>query len=308
MNFKKNITGNKSKIAQCSFCHKAKNVKFIFADRKFNFFFCFTCHMGFTYPYPKPKELEKYYHENYWVTPGLLGFFRKYVFDFFQTRRKRWVMHYLSKGKILDVGAGEAKFAKSLGNRYQVTSLDIPSSKIINKNILKVNFLKWQTSNRFNAIVFWESLEHTSKPEQYLQKAYKLLKKDGFMFIEYPRFDSFESRFFNKYWFHLDPPRHYSYITEKGLELLVSRTGLLRVFHGSVAAFEYAIWGFIGSTLNIINLRITDILKQNRSLILLFLLIPFFIMVVFIEIFFAIIGQSPIGLMIAKKESKNLAP
>lgn len=261
--------------------------------------------MGFIFPYPKPKELEKYYHENYWVTPGLLGFFRKFIFDIFQTRRKEWIMQYLPKGKILDIGAGEGKFAKSLDNKFQVTSLDVPSSKISNKNVLKINFLNWQTDNKFDAIVFWESLEHTPKPEQYLQRAYKLLRNEGFIFIEYPRFDSFESKLFNQHWFHLDPPRHHSYITRKGLEMVVSRSGFRVVSHKSIPAFEYAIWGFIGSTLNMINLKITDILKQNRSLILLFLLLPFFIVVVFIEIFFVIIGQSPIGLMIAKRNLKS---
>lgn len=296
------LSKNMTFTAKCPFCHKEKNVKFIFADSNFRFFFCSTCHMGFVYPYPKPKELERYYHENYWVTPGLLGFFRKFIFDIFQKRRKKWILQYLLKGKILDVGSGEGKFARSLDNRFQVISLDIPSSKISNKNVLKVDFLTWQTSTRFDAIVFWESLEHTSKPEQYLKKAFKLLKKRGLIFIEYPRFDSIEPKLFHQYWFHLDPPRHHSYITRKGLEMIVSRTGFRIVSHKSISAFEYAIWGFIGSTLNMINLKITDILKQNRSLILLFLLLPFFIVVVFIEIFFAIIGQSPIGLMVAKKK------
>lgn len=257
--------------------------------------------MGFIYPYPKPKELERYYHENYWVTPGLLGFFRKFIFDIFQIRRKRWVMQYLPKGKILDVGAGEGKFAKSLNNKFQVTSLDVPSSKISNMNVLKVNLLNWRTNNRFDAIVFWESLEHTSEPEQYLKKAFSLLRKGGLVFIEYPGFDSIESKLFNKHWFHLDPPRHHSYFTKRGLEIIISRAGLVKVSHKSIPAFEYAVWGFIGSTLNVINLRITDILKQNRSLILLFFLLPFFVLVVFIEISFLLAGQSPIRLMIAKK-------
>lgn len=261
--------------------------------------------MGFIYPYPKPKELERYYHENYWVTPGLLGFFRKFIFNFFQTRRKIWIMKFLPQGKILDVGAGEGKFAKSLNNIFQVTSLDVPSSKISNKNVLKVDFLNWRTTTKFDAIVFWESLEHTSKPELYLKKAFRLLKKGGLMFIEYPRFDSLESRLFKQHWFHLDPPRHHSYITTRGLEILVSRTKLVKVSHQSIPAFEYAIWGFIGSTLNVINLRITDILKQNRSLVLLFFLFPFFVLVIFIEILFVLMGQSPIGLMVAKKSLKS---
>ncbi len=291
--------------ATCLFCLNRPSVKSIFSNGKFNFFFCYNCQMGFIYPYPKPEELEKYYHENYWVTPGLLGFFRKFVFDFFQTRRRRWIMQYFSKGKILDIGSGEGKFGKSLSNKYQVINLDVPSSKITNQNVLKIDFLNWRTSLKFDAIVFWESLEHTSKPEQYLRKAIKLLKKGGLVFIEYPRFDSIESKIFNKYWFHLDPPRHHSYITEKGLEILVSRTGLIKISHKSIPAFEYAVWGFIGSALNIVNVRITDMLKQNRSLVLLLLISPLFFLVVFIEIVFVLVGQSPINLMIARNPLKS---
>lgn len=292
---------NSIKTVNCPFCLKKAFVKSIFSDKKFDFFFCYKCFMGFIHPYPKKKELERYYHENYWVTPGLLGFIRRSIFDFFQARRKRWVLEYLSKGRILDVGAGEGKFAKSLNNQIEVTSLDVPSSKIINDNVLKVDFLKWQTIKKFDAVVFWESLEHTSRPKQYLKKAFKLLKKNGLVFIEYPRFDSIEANLFKQNWFHLDPPRHHSYITKAGLEKLATDANLVVLYHQSVAAYEYAIWGFIGSSLSLINLNITDVLKQNKSILLLLFLSPFFILVVIIEIIFVIFNQSPIGLMIARK-------
>lgn len=292
------------KTSNCPFCLKPDEVRFLFSDNKFNFFYCSVCKTGFIYPYPKPKELAKYYHENYWISPGILGFIRRFIFDFFQERRKRWVMRYLKEGRVLDVGAGEGKFAKSLNNRFEVTSLDVPSSKIINKSVLKVDFLNWRTNNKFNAIVFWESLEHTPKPQHYLKKASAILKNGGFVFIEYPRFDSIESKLFKKYWFHLDPPRHHSYFTKSGMEKILSRAGLVKVSHQSIPAFEYAIWGFVGSTLNMVGLKMTDILKQNRSLLLLLFISPFFILVTIAEYFFAAIGQSPIWLMVAKKNSK----
>lgn len=296
------------KTSNCSFCLKPDKVRFLFSDNKFHFFFCSVCKTGFIYPYPKPKELAKYYHENYWTSPGVLGFIRRFIFDFFQTRRKRWIMRYFKKGKILDVGAGEGKFAKSLNNRFEVTSLDVPSSKIINKSVLKVDFLNWRTNDKFDAIVFWESLEHTPKPEQYLKKASQLLKNEGLTFIEYPCFDSIESKLFNKHWFHLDPPRHHSYFTKSGMEKTISRAGLVKISHKGIPAFEYAIWGFVGSALNKVGLRMADILKQNRSLLLLLLISPFFALVILIETFFLLIGQSPIWLMIAKKDSRNPVP
>lgn len=289
----------------CPFCVKTKRIKPLFSHNNFNFFFCSFCQAGFIYPYPKPKEVVKYYHTNYWVTPGILGFLRRSVFSYFQKRRKKWLMNYLRSGSILDVGAGEGKFAKSFSHKFKVTSLDVPSSKIINSNVLKVDFLKWRTATKFDAIVFWESLEHTPRPEEYLRKAAKLLKDKGLIFIEYPQFECFESKLFNKHWFHLDPPRHHSYLTKKGLEIISARAGLYPVSHRGIPAFEYAIWGFIGSALDFLGLKMTDILKQNRSLALLLAISPFFLVVILIQILFVFTGQSPIWLMIAKKDLKK---
>ncbi len=286
------------KKAKCPNC-VISQIIYKFDSNKFQIYFCRKCLNGFTYPVP--KNLGKYYDDDYWISKGILGILKNTIYRLSQVRRKYWVMSFLPKGDILDVGSGEGNFSKLLGTEYLVTSLDVPSAKIKNPEILKVDFLNWRTSRKFDAIVFWESLEHTQYPEQYIKKASTLLKKGGYIFIEYPRFDSFESRLFKNYWFHLDPPRHLSHLTPKGLDKILSRVKLISSSHRGVFAFEYSVGGFASSILNVFLPTQKDFFKNSKNTFFLFLLIPLILISLFIEVFLFIIGRSPIYLSIAQK-------
>lgn len=272
-----------------------------FNSNKFQIYFCKKCFNGFTYPVP--ENLSKYYSDNYWLSTGFIGVFKNTIYRFSQLRRKYWIRKFLKKGDILDVGSGEGIFSKLLKEGYKVTSLDVPSSKIKNPNVIKVDFLKWNPKKKFDAIVFWESLEHTQYPQKYLKKASSILKKGGYIFIEYPQSDCWEARLFKNYWFHLDPPRHLSHLTPDGLDKILSRTRLTTYSHYGVFAFEYTVGGFVESMLNLLPSRPNDFFKNSKNSFFILLLLPLIIIATFIETILFIIGQSPIYLTVAKKST-----
>ncbi len=281
----------------CPNCNTTLILRY-FSINDFDILFCKTCLTGFTSPVP--KNLSKYYHTRYWLTPGILGNIKRIFFKIFQLRRRHWINYYLKGGEILDVGAGEGNFGRSLSSKFQVTSID-PSSRIENKDVLRIDFLKWKVKRKFDAIVFWESLEHTPVPQKYLEKSSKLLKRGGFIFIEYPRFDCLESKIFRGFWFHLDPPRHLSHLTEKGIEIMLSRVNLAKYNHLTTSAFEYSIWGTVASILNLFNTERTDTLKYSSNIYILIFITPVAFFVVVFQLILRSINQSPIGLMVAKK-------
>lgn len=270
-----------------------------FNSNKFQVYFCNKCLNGFTYPVP--KNLGRYYNDNYWLSGGFIGALKNPLYSFFQMRRKYWVMNFLKTGEILDVGSGEGIFSRLLRKDFKVTSLDVPSSKIKNPAVIKADFLKWDPKKKFDAVVFWESLEHTQYPQEYLKKASSILKKGGYIFIEYPRYDSFESHLFKKYWFHLDPPRHLSHLTPNGVNKILSREKLAPQARFGVFAFEYTVGGFVESTLNLFLSEPNEFFRNSKKLSLIFLLLPLIIISAFLEIIFFILGQSPIYLTVAKK-------
>ena len=132
--------------------------------------------------------------------------------------------------------------------------------------MLKKDFLKWQTNQKFDAIPFWESLEHTPAPQRYLTKAFRLLKKGGCIFIEYPRYNSLESRLFAKNWFLMDMPRHLNHLTDKGLVKILSRVGFSNIALKSVPSFEYALWDFVASILIALKIRSTNYLRRSGNI------------------------------------------
>lgn len=283
---------------KCVHCNKTKGLEKKFVINSFEIYFCNFCKNGFTYPIP--KNLSKFYYREYWISPGIIGFIRKRTYKLFQLRRKLIVEKYLSRGDILDVGAGEGVFAQILKNTFQVTSIDTKFANIKNKNVLKVEFLKWITHKKFDAIVFWESLEHVPNPKQYLVKAHKILKKGGMIFIECPNFDCLESILFKKYWYHLDPPRHLSHFTKVGLGNLLKSTGFKDINHLGVLAPEYTVWGLISSIFKIFKIQPEELLKIFNGPSFL-IIIPLCIIAISIEIFFWVFGQSPISFAVAKK-------
>lgn len=270
-----------------------------FNSNKFQIYFCRKCLNGFTYPVPKNMSL--YYSDSYWLPEGFLGVFKNTLYHFFQMRRKFWIMNFLKKGEILDVGSGEGIFGKLFKKDFKVTSLDVPSAQIKNPDVLKVDFLRWDPKKKFDAIVFWESLEHTEYPLKYIKKAASILKKGGYIFIEYPRFNCWEANLFKNYWFHLDLPRHLSHLTPKGLHIILYRAKLKRISHCGVFAFEYTVGGFVESILNIFLSRPNDFFKNSKNLLFIFLLLPLIIISTFVEVILFILGQSPIYLTVAKK-------
>ena len=297
---KNSIKSNKIKCPNCI----TSQIFFKYESNKFQIYFCKKCLNGFTYPIP--KNLDRYYSDSYWIPKGLIGILKDTFYHIFQIRRKYWILNFLKNGEILDVGSGEGIFSKLLGKNFKVTSLDIPSAKIVNPEVIKADFLKWNPGKKFDAIVFWESLEHTAYPQKYIKKAASILKPEGYIFIEFPRYDCWEASLFKNLWFHLDPPRHLSHLTPNGLNNLLPRTKLTTIYRCGVFALEYTIGGFVASILNLFSKQPVDFFQSSKNLLLILPLIPLIFISTLIEILFFLLGQSPIFLTVVKKGRTNI--
>jgi glycosyltransferase involved in cell wall biosynthesis len=283
---------------KCFFCQREAFVSFVTHVNKFNLFFCGACNNGFTSPLP--NDLSLYYHSSYWHIPGIVGKIRNRAFSLFQIRRNIWLQQFIKKGYVLDIGSGEGLFGERLNNNFKVVNIEPFSSGVLNKKVIKTDFLTWKTRTRFNAITFWESLEHVKTPEKYLKKAAQLLNPGGYIFIEFPQYDSFESKVFKKQWFHLDLPRHITHFTNDGLKQILLKNGLTPVKESQSIAPEYTIAGFFISLCRVFNIQILD---SNRTKIYTYAyaLVPLFIFSLLLQTIFYIFAGSPIRIIVAKK-------
>ena len=296
---KKNMISQPKPIL-CPNCRTEEKVS-IKIKGKFNIYYCSGCHNGFTSPVP--KHIEQYYPGYYWKTASVLENIKNTMFRLLQRRRVDWVRKVLpkSKGYVLDVGSGEGRYFSSLREKYKLVNLEPPASKVKNKTVIKTDFLKWKTKDRFDVICFMESLEHTPSPQRYLTKANKILKDKGWIIIEFPRYNCLESKLMGKNWFHLDLPRHLAHLTDKGVVNLLTRTDFTNIKIKEILSLDYAPWGLAASILNGVNIDITDYFKKSGNLILFILITPMVIICGIFEIFFLLINQSPLAVVIAKK-------
>lgn len=287
-----------SKI-NCPICKESKGIEIIDSG-EFNLYFCKNCKDGFVFPIP--KDMSKYYPKIYWQNLGRLSSLREGIHNSFQKLRAHWFKKYISKGNILDVGSGEGRFGEMLGKNFNITNIEYPGAKVSNKEVIKVNFLKWKTNKKFDAIVFLESLEHVTNPLDYLKKAESLLQKDGLIFVEYPRFGSLESKILRKYWLQRDVPRHLFHFTEEGLKNIATQVNLKIVTQTGIMSFQYSPYCLLASVgqmlgISTLNLRL-GVLKNLPNLLYLAIGAP---IAFILEIFFYFIGESPLGLTILKK-------
>ena len=283
----------------CPVCNENKNK--ILTTGKFDLYLCQKCKNGFISPVP--KNLSDYYPKMYWQHLGKLSSLREWLHNWLQKDRASWFNSYLRSGSILDVGSGEGAFGKMLGENFEVTNLEYPDADVSNQSVVKVDFLTWRTNKKFDGIVFLESLEHVPNPQKYLQKASSLLKKNGFIFVEYPRFSSFESRILGRYWLQRDIPRHLFHFSEEGLRKIAKMVNLKVVRQKGLMSYQYSPYCLLASCIQIfrlptLNLRL-GIIKNLPTLLFLIIGAP---LAFIVETIFYICGESPLGLIVLYKK------
>lgn len=283
----------------CPICNEKIRIKLLDLGQ-FNLYLCKVCKNGFIYPVP--KNLSNYYPKLYWQHLGRLSKVRVWLHNWLQKDRVNWLKKYLSYGEVLDVGSGEGIFGILLGKNFNVTNLEYPGAQVQNKTVIKKNFLYWNTSKRFDGIVFLESLEHVTNPKKYLEKAASLLKIDGYIFVEYPRFSSLESKILGKYWLQRDVPRHLFHFTEEGLRNLANKINLKVIEQKGLMSYQYSPYCLLASFIQIVklpslNLRL-GITKNLPTLLFLLIGTP---LALILETIFYLAGESPLGLIVLRK-------
>lgn len=138
----------------------------------------------------------------------------------------------IGKGKILDVGCGDATFLLTLkGMGWQAYGTEISplvaekarekGLDVICSDLLSTDY----KNNFFDLVRMWSILEHIHDPSAYLKKVYDILKPGGIVLIQLPNFRSFASFIFGKRWSGLDVPRHLYHFNKRTLKEIAEKQG-----------------------------------------------------------------------------------
>ncbi len=143
------------------------------------------------------------------------------------------IIPFIGEGRLLDVGCATGKDLESFkATGWSVSGVEAsPYAASVARSRLGCEV--WVGAfeevslpgESFDVVRFSHSLEHLLSPRTALEKARRILRPSGPLWIELPNAASLERRLFGRHWFGWDLPRHFYHFTPETLTRLLARTG-----------------------------------------------------------------------------------
>ncbi|HUH35012.1 MAG TPA: class I SAM-dependent methyltransferase [Moheibacter sp.] len=192
---------------------------------------------GYLETHPQPENLGIYYASEAYIshTDARDNFFAR-CYQILKSQNIRYKFNKLGKhykGKmILDYGCGtgdflkyaQSKGANVLGVEPNEAARKIAQQKIGEDFVTRKNLL--EITPKFDAVTFWHVLEHIPNLDEILATLPHKLKPDGRILLALPNHQSFDAKYYKKYWAAYDVPRHLWHFCPKSLEKLLYAYGM----------------------------------------------------------------------------------
>lgn len=214
----------------------------------YSIYACNNCSFVFQYPVPSEEAAAEYYSEGdydpFMEVAGARSFVQKIY-----ARVKPWALNWKAglitrytpaPGALLDVGTGTGAFLNIMTAKdWNVEGVEKdPQAAQFARDKLGLKIYTGDLADfpdpgrLFDTITFWHSLEHIRRLQANLDRASKLLKPAGHLFIALPNFHSLDAKIYRERWAAWDAPRHLWHFSPKVLENLVVKFGfdLQRIF------------------------------------------------------------------------------
>ncbi|MDR2708857.1 MAG: class I SAM-dependent methyltransferase [Elusimicrobiota bacterium] len=217
-------------MKECQIC---ANKKFRFLFKKNGFIFEKCRHCGFIRinPQPTDAQLDQIYNSSYFSNWG--G--SEKIFKAMKEKTFSYLLSFLPNmtkpSALLDIGAATGilmELAQNMGyDAYGIEAAKDGAQTIKEKFGASKIFSGYFDENfntnifpSFDVIVMSDLLEHVKDPNLVLDKAYEMLKKDGYLLITTPDTSSLSCHILGKNWNHFST-EHLFYFSRKNISQIL---------------------------------------------------------------------------------------
>ncbi len=235
-----------STTVACDLCKATENrVLYTNADWKlpgldaFALVQCTQCGLIYLNPRPTPQAIGAFYPQDYAPFRPAIEDEPRALMRWMRRRkvarlRKAVERHTgLTQGRILDVGCATGIFLHEMAQAgWDARGVELTTSAArYARERFGLEVYEGQleeapyAEGTFDAITFWDVLEHTFSPRRTLERSAALLRPGGIVAINIPNWESYERKLFGAQWIGYDPPRHLYVFPHTALETLLRESG-----------------------------------------------------------------------------------
>jgi len=197
---------------------------------------CKNCGLIYQNPRPSQNSWETIYPDEYdqYVNVNKGQHTLKLFIDNYGLfKRAKIISKYCKGGNLCDIGCSTGDFLITLQRFPQWNGYGVEPKKtmaeIANARRLKVHHGYFDEKAfpdiEFDCVTLWNTIEHLSDPSDTLSLINRRLNKGGLLIFNTPNLDSFDARFFGKYWIGYELPRHFFVFSENTIDSLLQKSG-----------------------------------------------------------------------------------
>ena len=195
---------------------------YLTSKEAFTLYNCNDCGFAFTQDFPNENFIGRYYDAPEYIShtdtkEGIINKLYHYARNFALKSKLNLVSRYTpaNKKSLLDIGCGTGYFLEAIANKNW-TAEGIEKSETVRNQArgrlnLPINgsdYLSKIESESKDAITMWHVLEHIERLNETMNELYRILKKDGTVFIALPNKKSIDAAYYKEFWAAYDVPRH----------------------------------------------------------------------------------------------------
>lgn len=223
-------------------------------DPPFRVLRCPTCGLSYVTPRVPESHLHLIYQTDYFKSTNAADFgYADYTRDragYEKTFRMKadMVMGYKSSGRCLEIGSAAGFFLKAMQEKgFEVTGVEVSSYVVefarkelglerVHNCMLKDAPLD---VGAYDVVAMWDVIEHVSDPIEELRRIRKLIKPDGFLFLQTQDIETRFAKLLGKKWQHFKHLEHIHHFSPRTIKTVLERSGfeIVRLTHSGAGKF-----------------------------------------------------------------------